>query len=103
MAWEKGKSGNPAGRPKGSRAKLADSFINDIQEDWKQFGKEALAKVRTEDPSTYLRVVASVLPKEIEVEVGEGLAALLSGIGTEPESAGAVNPLEETGTSSVRH
>lgn len=103
MPWEKGKSGNPSGRPKGSRAKLAESFINDIQEDWKDNGKAVLAKVRTEDPSTYLRVVAAVLPKEIEVEVGEGLAALLSAIGTEPESAGAVSPLEDTGTSSVCH
>ena len=103
MAWEKGQSGNLQGRPKGSRHKLAESFINDVQEDWKVNGKEALAKVRADDPATYLRVVASILPKEIEVEVGQGLAALLGTLGTKPESSGDAIPVEETGTGAVCH
>lgn len=103
MTWKKGESGNLEGRPKGSRHKLAESFINDVQEDWKQHGKGVLGKVREEDSSTYLRVVASILPKEIEMEIGQGLAALLSASGTDTDSAGTVGPLEETGTGAVCH
>lgn len=103
MAWKEGQSGNPAGGKIGARRKLAESFIQDIQEDWKANGKAALTKVRTDDPSTYLRVVASILPKEIELDVGEGLAALLGTLGTQPESAGDVSPLEDTGTGAVCH
>jgi hypothetical protein len=102
MAWEKGQSGNPSGPGKGIRRKFAESFLQAVQDDWKEHGAAAIAKVREDDPSTYLRVCAAILPKEIEVEVGEGLAALLSGI-SDRESAGAVGPLEEPGTDAVCH
>ena len=61
------KAGNP-GRPKGSRNKLGEQFLSDLQADWEANGLAAIAKVRAEKPDAYLKVVASILPKIIRVE-----------------------------------
>lgn len=52
------------GRKKGSRAKLGEAFITDLQADWQEHGQEVIATVRAERPQDYLKVVASILPKE---------------------------------------
>lgn len=60
---------NPKGRPKGSRNKLGEAFITDLQADWAEHGSAAIATVRQERPHEYLKVVASILPKELNVRV----------------------------------
>ena len=37
-------------------------------DDFEAHGADAISKVREEDPSTYLRVIASLLPKEVKVD-----------------------------------
>lgn len=67
---EKGRfvSGNSGGgRPKGSRNKLGEQFIQDLYADWIEHGVAAVAVVRAERPQDYLKVVASILPKELHV------------------------------------
>jgi len=82
--WQPGQSGNPLGRPKGSRNKLGEDFIRALQEDFAENGKQAIVEVRTERPHEYLKVVASILPKQVEIKEGnfdgfseEQLAALV--------------------------
>lgn len=41
--------------------------------DFEKGGIEAIEKVRVDDPSTYLRVVAGILPRELTGEDGEAL------------------------------
>lgn len=53
------------GRPPGSRNRLAEDFLADLSEDWKKHGSAAVAKVRLQNPSAYLRIVASILPREL--------------------------------------
>lgn len=65
--WKPGQSDNPAGRPKGSRNKLGEEFIAALQADFQRHGSDVIAKVREERPDVYLKVVASILPKELHV------------------------------------
>jgi len=66
--WESGQSGNPAGRPRGSRNKLSEQFFEELCADWQKGGAEAIERTRQEQPAIYLRVVASLMPKEFKVE-----------------------------------
>lgn len=68
---EKGKSGNPKGRPKGSRNKLSEAFISDLHADWMQHGVEVIKEVREEKPGVYLKLVASILPKDLKVNINK--------------------------------
>jgi hypothetical protein len=69
---------NPRGRPKGARSKLGEDFIQALQSDFSEHGKEVIQTVRGEKPDQYLKVIASVLPKEIDAS--ENLAELVNAI-----------------------
>ena len=62
-------TGNAAGRPKGSRHKITEDFLSAVADEFEKHGRAALTKVREEDPSTYLRVVAQLIPKESELNI----------------------------------
>jgi hypothetical protein len=66
--FQPGQIANPAGRPKGSRNKLGEQFIQALQQDFETNGVQAIATVREERPHEYLKVVASLLPKQIEIK-----------------------------------
>jgi hypothetical protein len=51
------------GRPKGSRGLLAEIFLDDLYQDWKEHGAQAIREVRETRPADYLRVVAMVVSK----------------------------------------
>ena len=59
------------GRPKGSRNKLGEAFLADLHADWLGHGNQVIEAVRAEKPDVYLRVVASILPRELNVSVSE--------------------------------
>jgi hypothetical protein len=65
--FQPGNNANPVGRPKGSRNKLGEAFVQDLYADWQEHGAETIAKVRTDKPDQYLKVVAMILPKEVKV------------------------------------
>jgi len=65
--FKPGQSGNPAGKPKGSRTKLGEAFIQALYEDFTEHGTSVIEAVRSEKPDQYLKVVASILPKELKV------------------------------------
>src|ERR1700693_989351 len=58
---------NPLGRPKGSRNKLSEAFLAAMHEDFEAHGVAVIAKVRKEKPDQYLKVIASILPREFHV------------------------------------
>lgn len=60
------KTGNiGGGRPKGSRNKLSDVLLSVIVDDFVEYGADAVARLRERDPATYLRLVASLVPREL--------------------------------------
>jgi Family of unknown function (DUF5681) len=59
-------SGNAVGRPKGSRNKLSEEFFQDLYDVWQAFGKPALETMAMLYPAEFVRLVASLLPKEPE-------------------------------------
>lgn len=66
IPWKPGQSGNPGGRPVGSRVKLQGDFMRELAEDFAKHGKSAIVEVRENEPAAYLKVVASLMPKEVE-------------------------------------
>ncbi len=69
------KPGN-SGRPKGSRNKIAEDFLKDVHKDWSEYGAETLPIARAEKPMEYVKMVASLLPKELTVTHDSDLEAM---------------------------
>src|SRR5437899_2901724 len=57
------------GRKPGSRNKLAENFISDLKDAWERHGVDALDRVARDEPAVLLKVVASLLPKDINLNV----------------------------------
>jgi hypothetical protein len=88
--FQPGQSGNPAGKPVGSRAKLDQAFVDALYEDFKEGGVEAIRACRTEKPDVYLNVVAKVIPKQVDVKADDALADLAQGLSAVAEFLGQV-------------
>ena len=69
--FQPGQSGNPKGRPVGSRNKLSETFITDLAELWDEQGPDILRRVATDEPSKMLAAMVQVLPKDFQVTVDQ--------------------------------
>jgi hypothetical protein len=67
--FKPGQSGNPKGRPIGSRNKLSEHFITDLAELWDEQGSDILKRVADEHPEKLLAAMVQVLPKDFQVSV----------------------------------
>ena len=55
------------GRPKGARNKLGEQFIEAVYTDWCEHGPAALARVREANPAAYVRMIATLVPHQVEL------------------------------------
>ena len=62
--FKPGVSGNPAGRSKGSRNKLTEDFLTALSDDFAEHGVDAIRFVRADKPDQYLKIIATLVPKE---------------------------------------
>lgn len=83
-----GVSGNPGGRAVGTRLKLNGDFLKALSADFDKHGVKAIEAARKEDPVSYVKVIASLLSKQVEqtqplddltdAELAAGIALLRS-------------------------
>jgi hypothetical protein len=66
--FKPGQSGNPAGRPRGARNKVSEKLLEALAMDFDSHGKAVIEKVRSDRPHEYLKIVASLVPKQMEIE-----------------------------------
>ncbi len=77
--FKPGQSGNPAGRPPGSRSKLSEAFLKALADDFDEHGLKTVQKVRDDKPDAYLNVIGKLMPKLMELSGPDGDAIPLSG------------------------
>ena len=66
------------GRPAGKRNLLAEEFYRDLFEVWESKGRGALEQLIEKDPGGFVKLVASVMPKQARssILVGSQIAEL---------------------------
>src|SRR5262245_22839206 len=74
--FAKGVSGNLGGNAQRTRHLFSKAFVEALLEDFRRWGAEAIVRVRTETPAAYLRVCATLVPKELKVERSSGVKAM---------------------------
>src|SRR5262245_32343680 len=60
--------GQSPGRPKGARNRLQSSVLHALAEDFAEHGAAAIKVCRIEEPARYVQIVASLMPRELEIE-----------------------------------
>src|SRR5215510_15924504 len=78
MPFERGRSGNPAGGPVGSRHRqqLNGEFIAALLRDFRHGGPAAIAKVRKNQPAAYCKLLTLLCPRDFRVEHSGGVKAM---------------------------
>ena len=64
--FEKGRP-KTGGRARGAKNRLSHAFLTALTEDFEQHGVEALKIARIEKPVEYIRIVAGLMPRELEI------------------------------------
>lgn len=65
--FQKGHPGGP-GRPKGSRNQLGEDFIGELYAKFQEHGAAAIEHMAQNDQSGFVKVIAGILPKELEIK-----------------------------------
>src|SRR3954468_11343575 len=74
--FQKGQVANPNGRPRHVRERFTQAFMTDLNSTWQKQGKPCLDKLAKTDPATFVRVCASLIPKEVKLEASSPLSDL---------------------------
>src|SRR5262245_44797940 len=106
MPFERGRSGNPAGGPVGSRHRqqLNGEFIAALLRDFRHGGPKAIERVRRTQPAAYLKILTLLCPREKRVRqrnqikelTDEQLEAMIEHIkaSLEAQAGGSVKVME---------
>ena len=65
--FKPGQSGNPGGKPVRARNAINAKFLNALLKEFDESGAKAIKRCAEEEPSAFVRVLASLQPKELEI------------------------------------
>ena len=68
MTFQQGVSGNPGGNRHRTRHLLNQEFMQALLLHFRQHGKKAIEKVAREQPGVYLKILALLVPREMQIE-----------------------------------
>src|SRR6516162_10991987 len=76
--WPPGVSGNPNGRPVGSRTVFSQAFLKDLAEVWSKEGREAMVKTAKTNPTVFFATCARLIGPEVKLTIEQQLPGNLS-------------------------
>lgn len=65
--YQPGQTGNPGGKPVRARNAINAKFLNELLKAFDEHGAKAIKECAEKDPSAFVRVLASLQPKELEI------------------------------------
>lgn len=85
--FQPGQSGNPAGRPKGSKnryTQMRDAFLDAFDQ---MGGTDGLVKWAMEDPKAFYDLAVRILPKDINLNTSQSILDVLASISNPAQRA----------------
>jgi hypothetical protein len=61
------------GRPRGARSRLGSAFLEDLSSVWETHGKQALIDCAENEPSQFVRVLAGLMPRDVNINATLGV------------------------------
>src|SRR5262245_30428477 len=69
-------TGNARGTLEGSRRAFSADFIRTLADDFRLYGRQAIEKVRKQQPAAYMKICALLVPREMKVEHSNAIKEL---------------------------
>ncbi len=76
--WQPGQSGNPNGRPLGSRTAFSQGFLKDLAQVWQEHGRDTMVHTAKTQPATFFAVCARLIGPEVKITLEQSLPGNLS-------------------------
>ncbi len=71
--WQPGQSGNPNGRPLGSRNAFSQAYVRDFQTVWDESGITAIRAMASKNPSGFVAIAWKLIPQQVAVDMQASL------------------------------
>ena len=67
--WQPGQSGNPLGRPIGTRNRFSEKFVSDIAAAWDRHGGSVIERMVRNEPARFAELCGRLIPKDVQVSL----------------------------------